>query len=375
MSMKASVLSIVAVLALCGACLAEAPYPLLMVSAYGSHYAVGLGVGQTLRTRIASYVNNNDFLNRVLLPFYNTPKGREYYEKFLSANKQTYPNVYSELSGTADGAGIPVHKLILLSLQNEMGHLAAGPGKRLLFDEGCSDVHVSTSAELLLGHNEDIDEAMRNNSYVLDARFDDGEHVTAYTYPGNIPGNAWGFNRYGLVFSTNGLYPKKVFVGGLGRYWIGRDLLAAKDMKDAIRRATVKGSAFGMSINIGSIREKTMVNIEISPDGSDVQTTKDVYYHFNMYRRLKIEQYADTSTLHRQARADEMQKPTTADGVRAILGDQKDSEYLIYRSMRPTDGCLTAATVVYDLRRLTATVYTNNPKDMTPVLELRLPDV
>ena len=44
--------------------------------------------------------------------------------------------------------------------------------------------------------------------------------ITSYVYPGYVPGNAFSFNEYGLIMTTNAEFGREVTVGGLGRNWI-----------------------------------------------------------------------------------------------------------------------------------------------------------
>jgi len=69
--------------------------------------------------------------------------------------------------------------------------------------------------------------------------------------------------------------------------------------------------------------KKKLANIEVAPDSINVMPVNRNYSHFNNYRRLKIKQDCDISSVHRLARANEFEIPKTKMDILTILGDQK----------------------------------------------------
>jgi len=78
------------------------------------------------------------------------------------------------------------------------------------------------------------------------------------------------------------------------------------------------------------------------------------------------------STVHRQARANQMAAPTNGNDILQILGDDKDRNWPIYRTGQAPDDGVTVATVLFDLNQGHATIWTDNPKESAPVLLFRL---
>lgn len=74
--------------------------------------------------------------------------------------------------------------------------------------------------------------------------------------------------------------------GGIGRAFINRDIIDATSIDDAIRRATPLGRAGGFSLNVASIHEMRVVNVEVSPYDYSVRDIVGNFSHFNMYRTL-----------------------------------------------------------------------------------------
>eukprot|EP01028_Stygiella_incarcerata_P011023 TRINITY_DN602_c0_g1_i4.p1 TRINITY_DN602_c0_g1~~TRINITY_DN602_c0_g1_i4.p1 ORF type:complete len:399 (-),score=106.01 TRINITY_DN602_c0_g1_i4:71-1267(-) len=375
-----------------GHCLAEETHslPYLTVRA-SSHYELGKVVGETFSQRIQEFVSKNDTtLQNVLIPYYKTEKGREVVDLFVKTNMEAFPEYYEEIEGTAEGAQVPLYQLLLMNFAEELEALIHPEEKPQLWEESCSDVLVhQNNGSVLIGHNEDGKKAVKDHAYLLDATIEDGnndsgtggpsssQRYLAYTYPGYLSGMAFGYNDAGMSFSVNAVFPKDVVIGGLGRYWVTRDVLGATSVDDAIARAMVKGSAYGFSLNIGSITEKRAVNVEVSStecSAYDVQPG-DSYVHFNMYERLTVPQKTEESSVHRMRRAKELPQPTNADGIRMILGDTKDNEYPIYRDGAPPDSICTDATAVFDLEHGEMMVYLDNPKNNSPLMRLHMDDI
>jgi len=161
---------------------------------------------------------------------------------------------------------------------------------------------------------------------------------------------------------------------GLVRALINRDVYAAVDISDAIVRATQMGSASGFSINLGSVVDSSVVNVEVGPQISRVKTVKNgFYYHFNMYRDLAVKQHVDNSSIHRLARAQEMKAPTDQSGIIQILGDTQDPSYPIFRDSKPPDCCSTVSTTIFDLNKMVVIVWVANPKTSSAWLTLNIP--
>jgi len=103
---------------------------------------------------------------------------------------------------------------------------------KVLIDK-CSDVMLFENNVTVHGHNEDEDPLYRNQNFVLKT-----ENWTAYTYAGQLAGNAFGVNQqYGISVAINSLYSPEVNINGAGQYFVMRDLLEASSISDAIRRA------------------------------------------------------------------------------------------------------------------------------------------
>ena len=119
-------------------------------------------------------------------------------------------------------------------------------------------IHHSSVQEIV-GHNEDNDAGMKAHSYIVSAEIlsENGttvEQFTAFAYPGFLPGNAFSFNRAGVIFTLNSESPITVptdkirkitlclhlFLSYLtcvsvARYVMNRALMAAENPEDVER--------------------------------------------------------------------------------------------------------------------------------------------
>ena len=154
----------------------------------------------------------------------------------------------------------------------------------------------------------------------------------AFVYPGELPTDAFFWNEHGVIGSMNGLYPVTSLYGGLGRNFISRDLVGAKDIDDAIKRCTVSNQATGHSFNFASINEKRLLNVEVAPgvdtpnketlfvvtpvsSGDDFKNPNSVssaLFHANKYMFMDVEENPSDSSQHRMDRAQELPTPTDA---------------------------------------------------------------
>jgi hypothetical protein len=222
----------------------------------------------------------------------------------------------------------------------------------------------------LIGHNEDASPAFRGNTYLVRARVEGGPAFVAFTYPGFLCGNAFGFNEEGVCFSVDYVMPRDIGVGA-GRHFIARSLLGALSLDDAIARATVSGRASGFSYTIGSVHDRRILNVEVAPKSHQFREIHGWYYHANHYQELSgVEQVIRPSSQARAQRASELlQHELTEDarGILSILGDRADHRYPIYRTAAPPDRSATLCTALFDLHARQLTIHTGHPADADAV--------
>ncbi|HIC88644.1 MAG TPA: hypothetical protein EYP04_04495 [Anaerolineae bacterium] len=320
---------------------------------------VGLAIGARFAEQIHQLLDHYDFFQQEMLPYHRTPEGQRTYQALLDLHRACYPDYIVELEGIAEGAGRPFEELFLVNVRGEYAGYIHDSRLR-----GCFDLVAVTEDVALVGHNEDGTPAALNNMYVVHAQIEGMPAFTALSYPGFLCGNAFGFNSEGILFSIDNVRPRNVHVG-VGRHFMARSLFETHSLEDAIAQVTVPGRAAGFSYTIGSLSERRVVNVEVAPDKHHVREIRGYYAHTNHYLNLTdVEQVIGASSRARLERANELLRAgwrPSQRAVLAILGDQADKQYPIYRTATPPDKGMTLCTALFDLDRRSLRIYTGHP--------------
>ncbi|CAL1532154.1 unnamed protein product [Lymnaea stagnalis] len=356
-----------------------------LLYAVGTHYDVGYSVGKTFADKIKSFWRESADVNNIDLPFYNTPAGKEYFKKALEICKKNFPQFVRELEGIADGAQMSFDNIFMLNLSKEVHNVLAQQPVDKQFKEvaGCTDIFINRPTCKILGHNEDCDPKIKPFGYLVSFQIlqdnleEEEETFTAYCYPGVLPGTAFSFNRHGMVFSVNGLYPDFISETSPPRMFINRSMIKARSLNEAIEliKNPGFGVAYGFTLNIADIRHPSdMWSVEVAPHANEslfhvytVAEEKDPgrpchYIHINNYKHLKIAEKPNLrSTKARTIRTEEFPPPENRQNVLTILGDEGNQEFPIYRSERPSDHSATSFTAVVDIIKNRVDIYTENP--------------
>ena len=168
---------------------------------------------------------------------------------------------------------------------------------------------------------------------------------TAYTYAGELPTSAFGFNSAGIGFTLNAVFPSATVTPGVARNFVSRQLLAATSFRwasslrtcgdvsicklacterqpaathflhllqspfrQAVDIAQLPQQSVGHSVNIMSAREGRVANVEVGPGSvASVQAvTNGTLFHANSFLRLRVPEVPDPSSTARLARAAQM---------------------------------------------------------------------
>ncbi|XP_033748001.1 LOW QUALITY PROTEIN: uncharacterized protein LOC117333003 [Pecten maximus] len=361
----------------------------------GNHYDVGYHTGATFQHRIKSFYQRSLLIQDKLLPFYSQRRGREIADVYLRGVRDNFPNLIREIQGMADGVGMPFEDIFILNIAKEIYNCHFNEMKNWPPESdnlGCSDIMINTPAVKLIAHNEDCDPESKNFGYIVSAHIREDstdEKFTAFSYPGSLPGNTFAFNKHGMIFACNGLYPKTAVLGATPRYFLNRSMMAATSAEHALKlgKNVGGGCAVGFNLNLGNLNNlRDMWGLEIGPGKKEsmvnlhtlteqaVESTMPCYVHTNSYKHLKVEEMdALSSTEARMKRILEFKPPSTVEEVKTILGDTKNDEYPIYRTPSTTDSGKTVATALFDLKDRKVEIYMDNPKySQSPIFTLLL---
>ena len=127
----------------------------------------------------------------------------------------------------------------LLNMMDELGPLAHGAKWERV--SACSDLLLQRSdGSVAIAHNEDGGLDNLGATYVVTSSVQgSAASFTAYSYPGELAGGAFGFNTLGVFFSTNAVFPKDISLKGVPRNFLQRYLLDSVNVSDAIHRGTL----------------------------------------------------------------------------------------------------------------------------------------
>ncbi|KAG1330378.1 acyl-coenzyme A:6-aminopenicillanic-acid-acyltransferase 40 kDa form-like [Cocos nucifera] len=326
-------------------------------------YQMGFLIGQRFSDLIQSRVAADLILQQQLLPFAGTAEAQLLIKSLCTANRQMFPRYWDELLGTAAGSGIPTLHIILLNFRKEILPfiLKKEDTREEVTDDDCSDVLVVNDSMAIAAHNEDANIALIGHTYLVRAMLPNGVSFTAYTYAGELPTCAFGFNSCGLAFTLNSVPPtqEEITAGGIGRNFISRDLLEATGIGDALSRLHSSNTSVGHSYNLVDVRCRRIVNVETASGNrcSVHEVGRTPFFHANMYLHLEVQQVQDENSNSRQNRAAQL-SADSKEKVLSILGDSVDKKYPIYMT-GPT--LYTLCTALIDLDEQTITIYEGNP--------------
>ncbi len=331
----------------------------------GSHHEVGLAIGSHFADAIHRFFDSYERLQQQLLPFYHTSTGKNYYQAFLALHRTRFPAYMSELEGIAEAAKRPFEEVFLVNLRGEFSGLI--PQESQTGDtavQGCTDCLVFTADSALIGHNEDGSPASLGRMYVVTVNLAEGPTFSALSYPGFLPGNAFGFNAAGILHTVNHVAPRPIKLG-LSRHFLARALLDARTLNEAIRNITVSDRASGFNYNIGSLSERRVVSVEVAPERHHVHEVQGYYTHTNHYFELNDQKQeialSSRKRLERSLTLCRATPPTDAGHVLALLSDQTDREFPIYRDATLPDDDATLCSALYDLDRCELRIYWDHP--------------
>jgi hypothetical protein len=340
------------VLGLAGNTTALAPYappPMYRIRA-SSLYDAGLQQGQLARDRIRGWLASPEM---TALLNYTVTDGASVFAELKETNTAEHSELVAELEGLAAGADVPLGSVWAATLINELESLRTNP----LPAGHCSDLYaVADSGAKYHGHNEDWPGPIRDFWYFVSYTPLPGANFSAVAgavYPGGLVGWASSWNAAGIYFTQNSLFPRKNVPGGVASAFAQRAALcgtgsgvaghsaAATTLDEFASRLVAKPWSSAASLNIVSLRENRMANVEVHLGlharhdvAADLGRSAN-YSHFNMFKTLEVglADAPEPSTVHRQARVDALPPVRDMADIAERLSDDHDRQYPIYRDM------------------------------------------
>ena len=340
-------------------------FPLLEIT--GKHYQIGYAIGRYFKKEIHTSFKIRKTWFKTLKSYIK----KDNHQIFLSLKAKAeayFPHLIDELSGMAAGSGIPFDDLFLLNIKAEVSAKNASEEE----PPGCSTIHLITGKQKWLFHNEDGNIAYRNLMFIVKATVPSGVTFLTLCYPGYLMGNGPSLNSHGLIQTTNfisGLNCKN----GIPRYFLGRAVLEAISLDDALRIATHPDRAFAYHHNLASFSENRILSLEVTPDNYHLKEPDFIYVHTNhliLDQTKSFPQETEYVNLSSISRYDVITnaihklsgvKQIGTEDIFKILSSHRNSPYSPCRHPSGDVRGITLATAVIDVSKGRMTLYKGNP--------------
>jgi isopenicillin-N N-acyltransferase-like protein len=247
------------------------------VAAEGSPFDIGFSVGSQCKTRIRTMLARRREWFDDLKTFALADRAARL-DGFVAAVHARHPDVLAELQGMAKGAELALEDILVLNLQTELGAMKS---EQRACDD-CSTLYLAHEGRILLAHNEDGDDANRDLMAVLQLRPVGLPAITAFAYPGILPGCVPAMTSAGLVMTTNYIGATEVALG-VPRYMLGRAVLSAKSLDQAVAAATGKHAAYSFHLNLGSREEQRAVVVDVAVNRHAVMAVEGLFLQTNHF--------------------------------------------------------------------------------------------
>nr|POE91992.1 hypothetical protein CFP56_32632 [Quercus suber] len=258
-----------------------------------SAYQMGFLIGQRFPNPIRSRLARDLILQDQLLPFAQTPQAQPLLKALTDNNKKKFPSYWDELIGTAEGSGVPVLHIILINFRKEIVPFL--PKNKLISNADSPDDCLMFSSLVIPWPR-----------YLIKGMLSKELSFIAYTYAGELPSCAFGFNSHGLRIHSSEV-------------------------------------SVGHSHNLIEIRTRKILNVETASRNRI---------------SVSVQQVQDDNSISRQRRALVLPK-TSKNEFLSLLGDMANAKYPIYM----TGPILyTLCTAVIDLDEQTFSIIEGNPK-------------
>jgi len=331
----------------------------------GSYREIGYQVGRVFSKNIKEIINRRSEWHSGLINILKSGAGRKLSDKLLELSQNHFPNVVEEIKGVADGAGIHFDYIWAINIKSELGAVKKEP-------PGCSSIFVKDDKNMWLFHNEDGHTAYKDIMFTIKVTPPSGVSYISMVYPGTITGNGPSLNNRGIVQTTNYIGSTKSEIG-LPRYVIGRAILEAKDLKEAIQIATLEPRAYPYHHHLASFYKKVYASVETIPGASEVKYPDGIYSHTNhllfektMDYKFQDQKYRNSSSLSRYIvindKLNQLEtKNLQPDSMLSILSSHERKPYSPCR--HPQEDILgqTLGTAFFDINEGRFYLYKGNP--------------
>jgi hypothetical protein len=83
------------------------PFSIPHVYATGTHYEVGFKMGEAMKDRINTYLNDFTDFKAKIVSYIQSEKGKKIFDKYIQNQTKIFPWYVDEIRGIADGSNLP----------------------------------------------------------------------------------------------------------------------------------------------------------------------------------------------------------------------------------------------------------------------------
>jgi len=346
----------------------------LEIEANGTPRQIGRCVGEAARSLIADGLAFYEEHHHEMGPLTFT-EAQEAVLKYLPVTRRCIPQVLEELEGMAEGAGVPLPKLLVPNLGEELtcnDDPAADPGGPVPLAHGrrrsrghCTTVAITAGGRRIVAHNEDWFAGDADKSVVLRLTTDGGIRILAVSSAHLVP--ATGISSHGIASGANTVFSNDTRIGvpnNLLRRWV----LEAATLEEARERCLLPDRARGSNHLFGDAGGR-ILDVETSGTAAATVEAGPWYAHTNHFLAPEMAPYELSTSVNsrtRLARAREMVAEGLAAGddpaeiAARVLADHENGDSCICGHPDEADSYgereMTTASMIWDLDALTADV-------------------
>jgi isopenicillin-N N-acyltransferase like protein len=292
---------------------------------------------------------------------------------YLECSRRWLPQIVDELEGMAAGSGVPVSKLAVPNLGEE---LTCSDEEMLRDDAGdqtrhCTSLALVGPGTTLLGHNEDWYSGDTPRNVLLRLRLQDGTRIVAIT-PACLLA-ATGINSHGVATGANTVFCTDQRLG-VPNNFVRRWVLESDSLETARERACLPARARGANHLMADANGRIW-DVETSATADVTLESGSRFVHTNHYLHDSMLRYEMALPLDdsrdRFARACELLDAGLARGedpfelAQAVLEDHGHAEHAICshedESLPPGQRSSTTASMIWDLGAQVAHVCAGPP--------------
>lgn len=272
-----------------------------------------------------------------------------------------FPTYADELRGLAEGLGLPFDDVFAWNCRGDLWAMAP---------DGCTTVQIPGPDRRIVAHNEDGLPGFAGRCFMVRLPRQGRPDILSFAYPGSLPGHTFAMNAAGLVQTVNNIRARGV-AAGLPRMVLGRAILDARDLDDAVEGLRAMPRAGGFHMTLAQTGDPRILSVEFLDSGVSAITVDSTAVHSNHLIHPAFdrrEQIVTASSAARQARGDAMLADFDGDPLSILWDRAEEPLTLLRQAPDDPDAENLMATVVFTLAGpdLSCRVYA--PADRAAVL-------